>query len=151
MAYEQELKRDPYQIRVWFAYFDSKKESSNEMRYLLYERAVKAMPGSYKIWAAYLKVRNEALKDLSIIDPEYEAVNAVYERALVFMNKMPRIWLDYAALLVKQKKITQTRRTFDRSLRALPITLHSRVWQPYIEFIKVRASKALDFSPLAPS
>jgi pre-mRNA-splicing factor SYF1 len=106
------------------------------MRYLLYERAVKAMPGSYKIWAAYLKVRNEALKDLSIIDPEYEAVNAVYERALVFMNKMPRIWLDYAALLVKQKKITQTRRTFDRALRALPITLHSRVWQPYIEFIK---------------
>ena len=56
VAYEQELKRDPYQIRVWFAYFDSKKESSNEMRYLLYERAVKAMPGSYKIWAAYLKV-----------------------------------------------------------------------------------------------
>jgi pre-mRNA-splicing factor SYF1 len=136
VAYEQELKRDPYQIRVWFSYFQSKSEASNEMRYLLYERAVKAMPGSYKIWAAYLKVRAEPLKDLSIIDPEYEAVNAVYERALVFMNKMPRIWLDYAALLIKQKKITQTRRTFDRALRALPITLHSRVWQPYIEFIK---------------
>ena len=31
---------------------------------------------------------------------------------------------------VKQKKITLTRRAFDRALRSLPITLHYRIWQP---------------------
>jgi pre-mRNA-splicing factor SYF1 len=136
VAYEQELSRNPYNIRVWLSYVESKQEASNEVRYLLFERACKAMPGCYKLWKAYLALRTAGLKDLSILDPEFEATNAVYERALVFMSKMPRIWLDYTALLVKQKKVTLTRRAFDRALRALPITLHHRIWEPYIDFIK---------------
>ena len=28
-------------------------------------------------------------------DPEYEAVNGAFDRALVFLHKMPRIWLHY--------------------------------------------------------
>lgn len=30
--------------------------------------------------------------------------------------------------------ITQTRRTFDRALRALPVTQHTRIWDLYLDF-----------------
>lgn len=51
-------------------------------------------------------------------------------------TKMPRIWLEYLGLLLTQRKITHTRRTFDRALRALPITQHYRIWPLYIQFAK---------------
>jgi pre-mRNA-splicing factor SYF1 len=53
------------------------------------------------------------------------------------MHKMPRIWKEYLEWLTTQKLITDTRRTFDRALRALPLTQHMRwIWPSYISFIK---------------
>lgn len=49
---------------------------------------------------------------------------------------MPRLWLDYCQFLVDQGRITHTRRTFDRALRALPITQHSRIWPLYLRFLR---------------
>ncbi|KAG5440654.1 hypothetical protein PCK2_000242 [Pneumocystis canis] len=56
------------------------------------------------------------------------------KRALASLNKMPRIWMDYLEFLVKQCKITETRRTFDRALQTLPVTQHERIWKLYKEF-----------------
>lgn len=64
-------------------------------------------------------------------------MNATYERALVNLHKMPRIWTEYLQFLVKQKRITKTRHAFDRALCALPITQHARIWQLYLEFAKM--------------
>lgn len=64
-------------------------------RRMLYERALKAMPGSYKLWNMYLRERRDKIKKKCITDKSYESLNNTYERALVFMHKMPRIWLDY--------------------------------------------------------
>uniref|UniRef100_A0A8C1RN22 Pre-mRNA-splicing factor SYF1 n=1 Tax=Cyprinus carpio TaxID=7962 RepID=A0A8C1RN22_CYPCA len=50
------------------------------------------------------------------------------------MHKMPRIWIDYCQFMVSQCKITRSRRTFDRALRALPITQHPRIWPLYLRF-----------------
>uniref|UniRef100_A0A8C3C3X8 Suppressor of forked domain-containing protein n=1 Tax=Cairina moschata TaxID=8855 RepID=A0A8C3C3X8_CAIMO len=50
---------------------------------------------------------------------------------------MPRIWLDYCQFLVGQGRITRTRRTFDRALRALPITQHHRLWPLYLRFVRL--------------
>ena len=47
---------------------------------------------------------------------------------------MPRIWLDYCEFLMQQPFITRTRRTFDRALRSLPVTQHSRIWELYLKF-----------------
>lgn len=47
---------------------------------------------------------------------------------------MPRIWTDYLSFLLKQCHVTKTRRTFDRALRALPLTQHNRIWALYIPF-----------------
>lgn len=49
---------------------------------------------------------------------------------------MPRIWIDYCQFLVDQCKVTRTRRTFDRALRALPITQHRRIWPLYLKFVR---------------
>jgi pre-mRNA-splicing factor SYF1 len=50
---------------------------------------------------------------------------------------MPRIWIDYCKFMTHQQKITATRKVFDRALRALPITQHSRLWPLYLEFVKM--------------
>ena len=71
-----------------------------------------------------------------ITDNIYVEVNNDYENALRTMHKMPKIWLGYCNFLISQKKITMTRRTFDRALQALPLTQHDLIWDPYIAFIK---------------
>ncbi|GMN49741.1 hypothetical protein TIFTF001_018900 [Ficus carica] len=61
--------------------------------------------------------------------------NNTFERALVTMHKMPRIWIMYLNTLTEQKLLTRTRRTFDRALRSLPVTQHDRVWKHYLVFV----------------
>ena len=48
---------------------------------------------------------------------------------------MPRIWLDYLQFMMDQRFVSRTRHLFDRSLRALPITQHGRIWPKYLAFI----------------
>lgn len=103
---------------------------------ILYEKALVKNPRSYKLWKAYLTHRVRQLKDKKLDDAMFEEVNFCFERSIVFMHKMPRIWINYCQLLTKQLLITKTRRTFDRALEALPITQHFRIWPLYIEFIK---------------
>mmetsp|Transcript_12309 Transcript_12309/g.23159 ORF Transcript_12309/g.23159 Transcript_12309/m.23159 type:complete len:957 (+) Transcript_12309:155-3025(+) len=136
VAYEQELQQNPYSVKLWFAYIRAKAGASQRVRFLIYERAVKELPGSYKLWRAYLQERIKSAADLCITDPQYEAANNAFDRALVFLHKMPRIWLDYIEFLMKQKKITRARRALDNALRCLPITQHSRIWELYVKFIK---------------
>merc|ERR1719481_1752498 len=102
---------------------------------LVFERALKELPGSYKLWYNYLKVRRKQMKGRCVTDPGYDAVNNCFERSLVWMHKMPRIWIDYCKFLTKQGKVTRTRRVFDRALRALPPTQHDRIWPLYIKFV----------------
>lgn len=49
---------------------------------------------------------------------------------------MPRIWEMYLSFLLQQPLVTQTRRTFDCSLRALPVTQHNRIWRLYKGFAR---------------
>ena len=69
----------------------------------------------------------------------------------LFWLQMPRIWMDYSQflldqevsaladhiLLLDQGRLTRTRRTLDRALRALPITQHYRIWPLYLKFVKM--------------
>ena len=45
--------------------------------------------------------------------------------------------MDYCKFMKDQHKITMTRKVFDRALRALPITQHSRLWPLYLSFVKM--------------
>lgn len=61
-------------------------------------------------------------------------MNSLFEKALVLLNKMPKIWEMYLQFLLLQPLVTLTRHTFDRALRALPITQHNKIWALYRPF-----------------
>ncbi|KAK9936248.1 hypothetical protein M0R45_013098 [Rubus argutus] len=120
LVYEEELLRNPYNIKLWWRYLTARSESPFKKRRIIYERALKALPGSYKLWHAYLEERIEHARNFPIDHSKYEALNNTFRRALVTMHKMPEIWLLYLQSLTDQEFITSTRRTFDRALCALP-------------------------------
>ncbi|EEB19718.1 XPA-binding protein, putative [Pediculus humanus corporis] len=136
LAYEEDIIKNPYSVKHWLRYIEHKKFGPDEEINITYERALKELPGSYKLWYNYLKLRRTQVKNIKVTDPIYEEVNSAFERSLVFMHKMPRIWLDYCQFITDQRLITRTRQIFDRALRALPITQHHRIWPLYIKFVK---------------
>lgn len=135
LVYEEEILRNPFSLKLWWRYLIAKAESPFKKRFIIYERAIKALPGSYKLWYAYLRERLDIVRNLPVTHPQYDSLNNTFERALVTMHKMPRIWVMYLQTLTVQKLITRTRRTFDRALCALPVTQHDRIWEPYLVFV----------------
>lgn len=123
-------------MKHWLRYIEHKKAAPKNEINMIYERALKELPGSFKLWYNYLKLRRYQIRGRCVTDPAYDDVNNCFERSLVFMHKMPRIWMDYCTFLTDQWKITSTRRAFDSALRALPITQHHRIWPLYLKFLK---------------
>uniref|UniRef100_A0A1A9WIW5 Suppressor of forked domain-containing protein n=1 Tax=Glossina brevipalpis TaxID=37001 RepID=A0A1A9WIW5_9MUSC len=136
VPYEEEILRNAYSVKHWLRYIDHKAKAPNNGVNIVYERALKELPGSYKIWYNYLRTRRRQVRGRCLTDSMYDEVNNTFERALVFMHKMPRIWMDYGAFMTLQCKITRTRHVFDRALRALPITQHYRIWPLYLKFVR---------------
>ncbi|KAJ5697641.1 hypothetical protein N7488_011325 [Penicillium malachiteum] len=119
--YEQDLLREPGSIKPWLTYIEFKQQNGT-----LYEQAF-----YLEFRAKHLKGRNP-----TVYRAEYLKVNALFERALILLNKMPRIWEMYLTFLMQQPLVTQTRRTFDHALRALPVTQHNRIWRLYKGFAR---------------
>lgn len=136
IPYEEEILRNAYSVKHWLRYIEHKKNAPKNGVNIVYERALKELPGSYKLWYNYLRVRRKQVRGKCITDSQYEQVNNAFERALVFMHKMPRIWMDYCSFMTTQCKITRSRHIFDRALRALPITQHHRIWPLYLNYLK---------------
>ncbi|XP_037051652.1 pre-mRNA-splicing factor syf1 homolog [Bradysia coprophila] len=136
IPYEEEILRNAYSVKHWLRYIEHKKNAPKNGVNIVYERALKELPGSYKLWYNYLRVRRKQVRGKCITDHQYEQVNNAFERALVFMHKMPRIWMDYCSFMTTQCKITRSRHIFDRALRALPITQHHRIWPLYLNYLK---------------
>ncbi|KAI9827221.1 MAG: pre-mRNA-splicing factor syf1 [Thelocarpon impressellum] len=137
--YEQDILRDAASVKPWLAYVEVKMRHGTllEQAYVL-ERAVTVLPRSYKLWKMYLDLRVKHLAGMNpaIHFPQFAKVNCLFERSLILLNKMPRIWESYLSFLMLQPLFTQLRLTFDRALRALPITQHDRIWALYRPFAK---------------
>lgn len=137
VIYEQDVLSNPGAVKPWLEYATYKKRygSTMEQAFVL-ERACTALPRSYKLWKMYLELRIRHLKGRNATKqtPQYAKVNSLFERALVLLNKMPRIWEMYLSFLMQQPLVTFTRQTFDRALRALPVTQHNRIWALYRPF-----------------
>ncbi|KAI2636100.1 TPR-like protein [Xylaria nigripes] len=136
-VYEQDILRDLGNTKPWLAYIQFKLQHGTlqEQAFVL-ERACQQLPRSYKLWKMYLQFRTKHVSKLNaaVFVAEFRKVNALFERALILLNKMPRIWEMYLKFLLLQPLVTLTRRTFDRALRALPITQHNRIWAIYRPF-----------------
>ncbi|TQS35096.1 hypothetical protein Golomagni_04495 [Golovinomyces magnicellulatus] len=137
VVYEQDILRDPGSTKPWLAYINYKLQHGSllEQAFVL-ERACRQLPRSYKLWKMYLTLRIKHLGKLNSAKyaPEFSKVNALFERALILLNKMPRIWEMYLSFLLLQPVVTLTRKTFDRALQALPLTQHNRIWALYLPF-----------------
>ncbi|PHH66323.1 hypothetical protein CDD82_1569 [Ophiocordyceps australis] len=137
LVYEQDILRDSSSVKPWLAYISLKGQHGSACEQnLVMARACAQLPRSYKLWKLYLNFR---IKHVSKLNPvvfatEYQKVNRLFEKALILLNKMPRIWEKYLRFLMKQPLVTVGRRTFDRALRALPITQHNRIWPIYLSF-----------------
>jgi pre-mRNA-splicing factor SYF1 len=135
--YEQDIYRNPGNVRPWLSYIDYKMRNGtiHEQAFVM-ERACIQLPRSYKLWKLYLEFRVKHLKKRNPVrfKAEFSKVNALFERALILLNKMPVIWEMYLSFLLRQPLVTKTRRTFDRALRALPVTQHNRIWKLYKAF-----------------
>ncbi|KAH7035683.1 uncharacterized protein B0I36DRAFT_347423 [Microdochium trichocladiopsis] len=143
-VYEQDIVRDPGNTKPWLAYIEFKLKHGTVMEQaFVMERACIQLPRSYKLWKLYLQFRTKHVSKLNAaaFAPEYKKVNSLFERALILLNKMPRIWEMYLKFLLSQPVVTLTRRTFDRALRALPITQHNRIWALYRPFANSAAGE----------
>ncbi|KAK4103562.1 TPR-like protein [Parathielavia hyrcaniae] len=136
--YEQDILRNPGSTKPWLAYIEYKLQHGTvRERAFVMERACIQLPRSYKLWKMYLRFRTNHVAKLNaaIFAAEFQKVNTLFERALILLNKMPRIWEMYLKFLMQQPLVTLTRHTFDRALRALPITQHNRIWALYRPFV----------------
>ncbi|KOM47896.1 hypothetical protein LR48_Vigan07g160000 [Vigna angularis] len=129
MAIAQDLypSEDNLFLKLWWRYLIARSEVPFKKRFEIYKQALKALPESYKPWHAYLRERLDLVHNLPITHSQYDTLNNTFERALLTMHKMPRIWVMYLQTLTNQKLVTRTRRTFDRALYAIPVTQHDRI------------------------
>ncbi|KAJ1619393.1 hypothetical protein T492DRAFT_890395 [Pavlovales sp. CCMP2436] len=135
ILYEEDLLRNAFSLKYWMRYLDAKRKTPAASRNVLFERALKHLPGSYKLWRMYMRERREQLKGQCPLGAAHAQAVLVFERALIFMHKMPRIWLEYFEFLLEVPRATHTRHAFDRALRSLPVTQHERIWPLYLRFV----------------
>jgi pre-mRNA-splicing factor SYF1 len=136
VPYEEDVLNNRYSLKSWWRYLQFKKVAPPGTRNMIYERALREIPGSYKLWYNYLIERKTQTQNLRLDNPAFENLINTFERALAYMHKYPRIWLEYLNFLIGQYIITQTRRTFDRALCSLPVTQHERIWPVYIKWVR---------------
>jgi len=109
-------------------------------RTMVGERALSLLPGSYKLWKFHL--------EFLVQHSSYTKSISGYERSLVRMNKMPRIWIMYLKYVREndpKKDVTFLRRLNDRALLALPVTQHSYIWTLYKDWITSGLESPLPF------
>lgn len=152
-VYERALAQFPRSYRLWHRYLDAR------ARFVLGEmRGGAAAARKRMLQTNHVSEMGPTLLDARKAEEEanvyefgldgvlgwqeWRSLAAAYERALMWLPTMPRLWLDYLALFVHPKcspalSRTHARRTFDRALRTLPGSLHLRVWKVYLRWAEL--------------
>ncbi|KAF9228668.1 protein prenylyltransferase [Gyrodon lividus] len=138
--YEAALAQFPSSFKLWKSYLQMR------MSYVLGRAVQKKRAGGRKKFPEMKDALEEEQEDTEKWEDgldavvgwqEWKALVATYERALMWLPKLPRLWLMYFALFSHPMcppaiSHTHARRTFDRALRTLPPSLHSRIWVRYL-------------------
>lgn len=103
-----------YNFKFWWAKLTAIKEKSYKERASVFLRALRHLPGSYKLWHHFLTESIEHCQGKCLISGSFNTVNTMFDRCLVFMHKMPRIWIMYLEFLFKQKLYNKFRAVLDK-------------------------------------
>ncbi|QRV75410.1 pre-mRNA-splicing factor SYF1 [Ceratobasidium sp. AG-Ba] len=140
--YESALVHFPRSYKLWKAYLQMRS-------FYVLGKAIKPKRAGARKKYAEMK---EAMEDEEIEQETYEggldgvvgweewkALAGTFERALTWLPTMPRLWLLYLNMFTHPKcppplSRTHARRTYDRSLRTLPPSLHTRIWPRYLRW-----------------
>ncbi|KAA0705370.1 Pre-mRNA-splicing factor SYF1 [Triplophysa tibetana] len=101
---------------------------------MIFSGSLEVLPTLHPLILQYLRQMSKAIIHVCISTQSHQPLLNIQERESVYKYIMPRIWIDYCQFMVSQCKITRSRRTFDRALRALPVTQHGRIWPMYLRF-----------------
>ncbi|TFK42751.1 spliceosome complex protein [Crucibulum laeve] len=138
--YEAALVQFPGSFKLWKAYLNMR------MSFVLGKLVTRKRGGGKKKLPEMKDALEDEQEDIEewegALDPilgweEWKALIATFERALMWLPKLPRLWLMYLSIFFHpqcpaQISYTHARHTFDRSLRTLPPSLHSRIWVRYL-------------------
>ncbi|OSX65160.1 hypothetical protein POSPLADRAFT_1073379 [Postia placenta MAD-698-R-SB12] len=138
--YEAALANFPTSYKLWKSYLQTR------MSFVLGRLIVKKRAGGKKKLPEMREALQDEKEDMEqwegglneIIGwDEWKALIATFERALMWLPKMPRLWLLYTSIFNHPfcppiVSHTHARRTFDRALRTLPPSLHHRIWARYL-------------------
>ena len=90
-----------YQLRNWWVVLNAYADKPFMQRLNLFERALKCLPNSYKLWLYFLKECIENLKNSrTFLSRKYKLVENIFEKCMVYMHKMPVIWLLFTDFLI---------------------------------------------------
>ena len=129
--------QNPYNFKSWWDTLSSSREAPFSIRKKIYQVALHYLPGSYKLWYNYLKEEREYVQsNYNIPNKHYDEVNMIHEQALIYMMKMPIIWINYIQFMMEQNSITKTKIIFNKALQSIPITQHKKLWDIYIPWIE---------------
>ncbi|TFY83669.1 hypothetical protein EWM64_g350 [Hericium alpestre] len=138
--YEAALVHFPGSFKLWKSYLQTR------MSFVLGKQIVRKRAGGKKKFPEMKEALEDEVEDLEDWEEgldgvvgwqEWRALVATFERALMWLPKLPKLWLMYHSIfhhpqcppIISQ---THARRTFDRALRTLPPSLHHRIWVRYL-------------------
>ncbi|KAJ7684690.1 hypothetical protein DFH06DRAFT_1288921 [Mycena polygramma] len=138
--YEAALAQFPNSFKLWKSYLIMR------MSFVLGRLVLRKKAGGKKKFPEMKDALEEEKEDLEEWDggldgvvgwEEWKSLVAVFERALMWLPKLPRLWLMYLSifshpLCPSVLSHTHARHTYDRALRTLPPSLHSRIWVRYL-------------------
>ncbi|KAI1796012.1 protein prenylyltransferase [Ganoderma leucocontextum] len=144
--YEAALAQFPGSFKLWKSYLQTR------MSFVLGKLIHKKKAGGRKKFPDMCNALDDEKEDLEQWDggldgvvgwEEWKLLVAMFERCLMWLPRMPRIWLLYLSIFnhpfcPPQISHTHARRTYDRALRTLPPSLHSRVWTRYLLWAESR-------------
>ncbi|KAF5386776.1 hypothetical protein D9615_001669 [Tricholomella constricta] len=138
--YEAALVQFPGSFKLWKSYLNLR------MSFVLGKLIVRKKAGGKKKFPEMKDALEEEQEDLEKWEgplhpvvgwEEWKSLVATFERALMWLPRLPRLWLMYLSIFFHPQcpsllSHTHARHTFDRALRTLPPSLHSRIWVRYL-------------------
>nr|GAT59586.1 predicted protein [Mycena chlorophos] len=139
-TYEAALAQFPNSFKLWKSYLTMR------MSFVCGRLVVRKRAGGKKKFPAMKDALEEEAEDLeqweggldSVLGwQEWKSLVATFERALMWLPKLPRLWLMYLSIFSHPLcppilSNTHARHTYDRALRTLPPSLHARIWVRYL-------------------